>query len=704
MSDNWYCEEVGFEIPELRRITDFFELYCEDSIINFINEYPEAKTVTIDFKDVVKFSIGLEQAIINKFGKIEPILKKALLDAKLLKGSIKDISQKDIEIQIVNIPVHYKKSIRDLRQKDIGKLVCVEGFIKARAQTKPKVLKAAFRCLRCGHITKVDQDGTKLQEPFSGCEEETCGKKGPFNLEIEESTLIDFQVMKLQELPDSMRGTKPYDIKIEFKGELTGLIEAGEKVTVIGLVKSRLLVNKDGKTCLFELYIDVISIEKAESDYSECVITPEDEAQIIKLSKNKKIRELISRSVAPSIYGYEDIKEAIALQLFTGVRKVLPDGTVLRGNINVLLVGDPSTAKSQMLRSATALSLRGVFTSGRTVSAAGLTAAVVNDELGDGWTLEGGAAVMAAGGLLGIDEIGQARPEDLSALHEVMEQGTISISKAGIVATLKAGCSVLAAGNPEKGYFDRFDPLPKQIKIPPALWTRFDLIFTVFDIANESYDNAVSEHILNNHRAGGIIQNREHAETPEYTEAEAQAGRRDTEAPISKDLLRKYIVYARGKIFPVASLEVGDAIRKFYTELRQMKPDSSSPVPVTIRSLEAIQRLTEASARMRLSNTITLEDVNTAKSLILKSLMDIGRDENNKLDANLLNGRASQAQSEKVKSLTRYIRDGRPEEEIISYMERVHRSTPEDTRSLIKHLLERSDIMRTPEGQLRAVA
>lgn len=703
MSDNWHCEEVGFNIPELKQLTEFFEVYCTDSLISLVNEYPERKTVTIDFMNVIRFSSGLEQAILNKFGKVEPLLKKALLDVKLIKGSNQDITQKNIDIQIVNLPPHYKKSIRDLRKNDIGKLVCIDGFIKARAQTKPKALTAAYRCSRCGHVTKVEQEGTKLQEPFM-CEEETCGKKGPFKLEVEDSTLIDFQVMKLQELPDSMKGTKPYDIKIEFKGDLTGLIEAGEKVTVTGLVKSRLLTNKEGKTCLFELYIDVVAVEKTESDYSECVITQEDKENIIKLSKREEIQSLIIQSIAPSIYGYDDVKKAIALQLFTGVRKVLPDGTILRGNINVLLVGDPSTAKSQLLRKATALSLRGVFTSGRSASAAGLTAAVVNDELGDGWTLEGGAAVMAAGGLLGIDEIGQADEKDLSALHEVMEQGTISISKAGIVATLKAGCSVLAAGNPASGYFDRYEPLPKQIKIPSALWTRFDLIFTVFDVANSSYDNAVSEHIINNHRIGAIIQHRENAETPEYTEAEIQAGIRDTEAPISKDLLRKYIVYARANISPVASPEVGRAIIKFYTELRQLKADPSKPVPVTIRSLEAVQRLAEASARMRLSNSITLEDVDTAKALITKSLRDIGMDENNQLDANLLNGRSSQALKEKIRKAKEYIRKGKTESEIVDLMETMDKIKPEETRSLIKHLLEKSEIMRTPEGQLKAVA
>lgn len=706
MSDNWYCEEVGLNIPELKRITEFFDLYCEDSTINFVNNYPDKKTVYIDFRSVIKFSLGLEQAIINKYSKIEPVLKSALMGAKMIMWSNKDITPKDIELQITNLPPHYKKGIRDIRKKDIGKIVCVDGFIKSRSQTRPKILKAAFKCLRCGHINFVTQNSRKLEEPFIGCENETCGKKGPFDIVIEESELTDFQVMKLQEMPDSMIGTKPYDIALEFKGDLTGLIEAGEKVTVIGLVKSRLATTKEGKTCQLETFIDVMSAEKAESDYSECVITPEDKEAIIKLSQREDIRDLIIRSIAPSVYGYEEIKEGIALQLFTGVRKVLPDGTILRGNINVLLVGDPSTAKSQLLRKAVTLSTRGVFASGRNASAAGLTAAVVNDELGEGWTLEGGAAVMAAGGLLSIDEIGQAEERELSALHEIMEQGTLSVSKAGIVATLKADCSVLAAGNPKKGYFDKYgdEPLPKQIGIPPALWTRFDLIFTVYDIPNMSYDNAISEHIMNSHRIGAIIQNRDNAENSEYTEADIQAGSREAEAPISKELLKKYIVYARANIFPVAPAEVASRIKGFYNELRQLKPQDSNRPPVTARTLEAIQRLSEASARIRLSNKVTLEDFETAKKLIEKSLRDIGLDENNKLDVNLLNGLNSYAQIDKVRSAKNLIRNGKTEQEVIETLERDKKIDPNHTKSLINHLLDKRELMRTPEGGLKVIA
>lgn len=494
------------------------------------------------------------------------------------------------------------------------------------------MIKAAFECSRCGHITYVEQDGIKFDEPFAGCEDENCGKKGPFNVLIDESTFIDFQTVKLQEFPDSMKGTKPYDITIQFKNELTGQLEAGDRVSITGVLNSRQVTNKDGKTCLFEYILNAVSIEKLDAGFDEYVLTDEDKKEAIELSSDPEIQRKISQSIAPSIYGYEEVKEALALQLFSGVRKVLPDGTVLRGNINIGLIGDPSTAKSQLVRRVVSMSPRGVFTSGRSVSAAGLTAAVVKDELNDGWTLEGGAAVMASGGILGIDEIGQADEKDKSALHEVMEQGTTTISKAGILATLKTECSVLAAGNPLKGYFDA--PLPEQIGIAPALWTRFDMIFTIFDEADPETDDAVADYVLNNHRIGGIIQNKKKALQPGYSEADLREEAKSISAPIETDQLKKYVAYARSYIFPVAGPEVAKAIKAFYTSVRGMKlKDSKNPVPITVRSLEAFQRLTEASARMRLSNEITLEDVEFAKRLLVKSLRDIGLDETGTLDA-----------------------------------------------------------------------
>ncbi len=362
----------------------------------------------------------------------------------------------------------------------------------------------------------------------------------------------------------------------------------------------------------------------------------------------------IIKSIAPSICGYETIKKAIAFQLFSGVRKYLPDGTVLRGNIHIALIGDPGIAKSQLLRKSVHISPRGVFTSGtsgKTSSAAGLTAAVVKDPFNDGWTLEGGAAVMASGGILAVDEIGQIREEDKSALHEVMEQGTVHIAKAGINTMLQADCGLLAAGNPKTGYFDRAIPFSEQLGLSPALWSRFDLIFIMLDDPDPKTDREVSSHILMNHYIGGMIQNKTHSKFSAHTEEEVDQAKMEIAAPIGEEMLRKYIAYARMNVYPVTTPEVWEHIQQFYLDIRSVKSiDARSPVPITARCLEALQRLSEASARMRLSDTVSREDVEFAKKVFIVSLKDVGIDvETGKLDAGIVNCGKSRSQAEKMK-------------------------------------------------------
>lgn len=703
-NDTWECGGMGFKIPDLNKLTYFLETYCEEEVQELVSRYPEKKSISIKLNDVLKFSSGLERALINHYEMMVQILRDALENVSFVRFNTDPIKKDEIEFYICAIPPSYKKSIRELGIKDIGKLVCVDGFAKSVTDAEPKITKAAFECLRCGHITYVEQGGSKFEEPFAGCEGENCGKKGPFKIDIEKSKFSNYQRIHLQESPDSARGTKTYDIHIDCFGELAGNVDPGDRVTITGILKTKQRIGKEGKSTLFEKIIEALSIEKQDIGFEDYVLTPSDEEEILKLSEDPEIQHKICESIAPFIYGYEEAKEGIALLLFSGVRKVLPDGTVIRGTINEGLIGDPSTAKSQLIRWAAGLSPRGIFTSGKTTSTAGLTAAVVKDSLSDGWTLEGGAAVMASGGVLAIDELGQARDEDKSALHEVMEQGTVSISKAGIIATLKAECSVLAAGNPKSGYFDRYEDVsPKQVDIPPALWTRFDLIFIIMDQPNPSFDAAISDHILNNHKIGGMIQNREHSDNSKYSEEMIKQELKEVEAPISKEQLQKYIAYARTHVFPVISEEAKKDIKTFYTDVRKMHIKEGAPVPITVRSLEALQRLSEASARMRLSNTIDQEDVGFATKLIIRSLKDIGLDEDGNLDANVQNGLQSRSQQDKIRWIKGYLKRDLTKEAVIDLMKVEHKVIEDQTTALIKKLLENKEIAFNPDGYLKVI-
>ena len=244
------------------------------------------------------------------------------------------------------MPNYLKQPLRDLGQKDIRKLICVDGFVRAITDKEPKEVKTAFECLRCGHITFIEQTGTKFEELFAGCEGESCGRKGPFRVDKSQCEYVDFQTIKIQESPDSTRGTKTRDIIVECDEELTNKVEPGDRVTVAGILTLRQRTGKEGKITVYEKIIQALSIEKLDFGFDEYDLTSLDEEAILDLSRDPEIMDKIVKSVAPSIYGYENIKEAIALQLFSGVRKNLPDETVLRGNIHIALIGDPGTQKA----------------------------------------------------------------------------------------------------------------------------------------------------------------------------------------------------------------------------------------------------------------------------------------------------------------------------------------------------------------------
>lgn len=366
-------------------------------------------------------------------------------------------------------------------------------------------------------------------------------------------------------------------------------------------------------------------------------ITKEDEEQIQKLSHDPEIYNRLIKSIAPSIYGSDEIKEAIVLQLFGGVPRKGEDGISLRGNIHILLVGDPGVAKSQLLRYAKNLAPRGIYTTGKGSTATGLTAAAVKDQFQEGrWTLEAGALVMADKGYIAVDELENLRKDDQAGLHEALEQQTVSIAKAGITATLNARCSCLAAANPKYGRFDIYESLPGQIGLPPPLISRFDLIFLIQDLPELKRDKAVIRHVLKTRQEGSA----------------------ELKPPVEQNILRKYIAYARREISPVPSKEASQAIEDFYLAVRKKGTEPGTPVPITVRSAEAIIRLSEASARIRLSGEVSNKDVQRAIALTEASMRQVMTDpETGALDSGMISAGFSKSQRDRIKYLLGIIKD-----------------------------------------------
>ena len=504
--------------------------------------------------------------------------------------------------------------LRKLGSKNIGKLVMVEGIVVRSTPVRPMVMQAVFRCKRCGETTPVNQTGPFLRAPFV-CKNPNCRAKGPFDFVQKESTFIDSQDLRIQERPEDLpAGQLPRTLNIKLIGsEIVDVARPGDNVSIVGTVRAVApTLPTVGKLRAFILHVDANSIEVLGKEPETVLPSPEEEEEITKLAKDPWIHRKIVNSIAPSIYGYAHIKEAIMYLLFGGVLKNLPDITI-RGELNVLLIGDPGTAKSQLLQYVAKLAPRGLYTSGRGTTAAGLTAAVIREKRG-GMSLEAGALVLADKGIACIDEMDKMRPGDRVAIHEAMEQHTVSIAKGGIVATLNARTAILAAANPALGRYEPHRTVAENISLPVTILSRFDLIFILRDQPNKDADSKMSEHILELHRKGLS----------------------PVEPPIPSDLLRKYISYAKG-IKPVLTKEALQRLKDFYMAMRSASETEGSPVAITARQLEALVRTAEARARSALRKEILAQDAEAAIAIMRRSLEEVGIDiSSSKFDIDLI--------------------------------------------------------------------
>ena len=446
----------------------------------------------------------------------------------------------------------------------------------------------------------------KFREP-SRC---SCGRRGGFKLISKD--MVDTQRLVTEEGPESLTGgEQPKRINIFVKEDLVEpkmeeKTTPGSRIKIIGVLKEvPVPLHSGGLSTRFELAVEANNIIPLEETFEELDISDEDETQILELSKDPKIFEKLATSITPSVWGYQEIKKSLVLQLFSGVKKVHADGQKSRGDMHILLIGDPGVAKSVTLDFMAKISPKGRYVVGKSASGAGLTATVVRDEYLRGWSLEAGAMVLANKGLVCIDELEKMDPNDRSSMHEAMEQQTITISKANVQATLRAETSVLAAANPKFGRFDPYQSIAQQIDLPPTLINRFDVIFTLRDIPERDKDERIASHVLNEHQQAGQTM------------------------LIPRELFRKYVAYAKQRVRPVLSEEAVQELKKFYVDLRNRPVSSESsmrPIPISARQLQALIRMSEASAKVRLSKVVAKEDAKIAIDIMKYYLMQVGYD------------------------------------------------------------------------------
>jgi replicative DNA helicase Mcm len=622
-------------------------------ILALSDRYPEERSLTVLFSEIDRVDTSLADVLLERPEEVIGAGQRAMRE--LLP--VADAESEGLRLRVIGLPQTAHRLIREIRESDLNRLIALDGIVRRVTEVRPQIRDAVFQCVACRTEFHEPQDEASMvfREPLECPESQGgCGKpqgRTRFRLLPEKSSYVDAQRIEIQENPEILKhGAHPQGLAVMLTEDLAGHVLPGNRVVLNGVLKSfqRASASRGGvvRNTTFDLLVLGNSVEWKQQEYDEIEITPEEERLFLGFRGDPTVVDKIVMSLAPTIKGMEEEKEAIALQLFGGVEKRHPDGVRVRGDIHTLIVGDPGTAKSQLLRYVAEVAPRGIYTSGKGATAAGLTAAAVKDDFAGGrWVLEAGMLVLADGGMAVIDELDKMSPDDRSAMHEALEQQTVSIAKAGITSTLNARCPVLAAANPKWGRFTNDRTIAEQIDLPPTLLSRFDVIFSIKDHPNQERDRRLANGILASHREG---------ESRVYAPNERTSS---SGAPFPPELLKKYIAYAKRSIRPILSDAALAALSDYYVKVREQGEEPNSPVPITARQLEALVRLSEAAAKARLSSEVGVEDAQRAIQIMQNFLKRVAMTEGGKLDVDLVQSGVSHSQRERLDIVMRVMRE-----------------------------------------------
>jgi len=588
----------------------------------------------VDIDHLMEFDEELTNEMLSKPSIHLPTFEKAALEAAVTTSIIEE-GQEDVHLQITLISSKQPISIRKLLSNQVSNLVTIPGIVISTSRVKAKATTVFAQCKSCQTVKQVP-----VRAGFAGAQlprvcdrvrqpnDPPCGVD-PYVVLPDKCAYVDQQTWKLQEAPESVpTGEMPRSIMMTVDRKLVDRASPGNRVLVTAIMSVMTQApGRGGKSgsglAVRTPYLQVLGVhhgfeQRSSEGASLTHFTPAEEEQFTAMSREPDIYDQLCRSIAPSIFGSENVKKALACLLMSGSRKELPDGGKLRGDINVLLLGDPSVAKSQFLKFIEKAAPVAVYTSGKGSSAAGLTATVTQDPSSREFYLEGGAMVLADGGVVCIDEFDKMREQDRVAIHEAMEQQTISIAKAGITTVLNSRTSVLAAANPTFGRYQDEKNAAEQVDFQSTILSRFDMIFILRDMFDMQKDQTLARHILKVHMAGGAAVD---SELPT--------------ADIEISVLKRYVAYARQKCSPRLSEQAVARLESFYVKIRQevqvaateAEASGRAPraVPITVRQLEAIIRIAESCAKMRLSEVATEDDVGTAIELFNVSTLQAAR-------------------------------------------------------------------------------
>lgn len=670
---------------ELLNTCESFLQEYEEVAETYLEQYPKTTVLEVPFEYMQAFSESLEDNWRNYPEEVTAHLAEALNvfvaeDDEDLAGAPGSTS-----VRIQGYDPHRVYDVGQYRPDDVaGRLIHIRGQVTKRSKRKLRDEVVAFECQRCGRLIRIPQTKKKLQQPHecSGCE-----RQGPFEVNDRQTKMRDFQHIRLQTLPEESERGDTEMIDMQVYDDLVGELNPGDRAVLnVEMVARR--VSDDSLER--ELEGSVRGVEKQTGDHTDVDIEPHED-DIEEVVEADNTYEQVFESVAPFHEGDEMVKKAVALQLFGGVEKQLDDGTWFRGNSHVLLMGDPGSGKTKILKYVTNLVPRSEYATGKSTSA-GLTATAQKDEFADGgWTLQAGTLVKASGGLAAIDELDKMRDDDITGFMEALsdQQVTVTMVVSGV---LPAKTAVLAAANPKFGTFDPMADIGQQLDLNEVLLSRFDLWFIMKDEPDEELDEAIARTQTEAARVGqkteaGIDL------TPEEVEK--------TNPPIPPEMFRAYVALAK-QHFPVFTDDAMDLIVSSYVELRQVNEESDGPVPATARMVEALHRLSEASARITFSDEVTTDDVQRALDILYESLETLGVDpDTGKLDATRFETGSSSSKKDRMKALLGII-NGKESDDEPATREEVKEEAmvlmDEDQFEETMDALDRADDIYHPDG------
>ncbi|KAF2722292.1 MCM-domain-containing protein [Polychaeton citri CBS 116435] len=567
----------------------------------------------------------------NVPAEIFPIFDAVAMEVTLYHYPDYERIHSELHVRLTDLPIVY--TLRQLRQSHLNSMVRVTGVVTRRTGVFPQLKYVKFDCTKCGVTLGPFAQDSHSEVKLSFCQ--NCQSRGPFTLNSEKTVYRNYQKLTLQESPGTVpAGRLPRHREVILLWDLIDSAKPGEEVEIIGIYRNNYdaqLNNKNGFP-VFATILEANHVVKSHDQLAGFRLTEADEREIRALSRDPQIVEKIVSSIAPSIYGHNDIKTAVALSLFGGVSKVAQGKHSIRGDINILLLGDPGTAKSQVLKYVESTAHRAVFATGQGASAVGLTASVRRDPMTAEWTLEGGALVLADRGVCLIDEFDKMNDQDRTSIHEAMEQQTISISKAGIVTTLQARCAVMAAANPIGGRYNATVPFSQNVELTEPILSRFDILCVVRDTVDPSEDERLANFVVNSHgRAHPVFSSSLGAQTQTTAAHEPQdddmevdgvngGGLNKPKQEIPQQLLRKYILYARERCRPKLYQIDQDKIARLFADMRR-ESLATGAYPITVRHLESILRISESFAKMRLSEYCSSSDIDRAIAVAVDSFV-----------------------------------------------------------------------------------